>query len=106
MKVSAGQVVQDFAGAVEVGEEFFFLAEFAGVGDQAAAGAAGGVLDVQHLMIQDVLHGASRDSGAVHAAIEQDVIGAGVVTAELAAPTAGAPADVRAGEFSFEEFIV
>lgn len=65
----AGQVVQDFAGLVELGELFFFGAEFWGVGDQGAAGAAGGVLDVEHLVVEDVFYGALRDIGAVHAAV-------------------------------------
>ena len=57
-------------------------------------------------MVKDVLDGALRDVGVIHAAIEQDVVGAGVVAAELASPGASAPADVGAGEFSFEVFFV
>ena len=72
-----GQVVQGFAGLVELGELFFFGAEFGGMGDQRAAGAAGGVLDVEHLVVEDVFYGALRDVWAVHAAIEQDVPGPG-----------------------------
>jgi hypothetical protein len=63
------QVVEDFAGLVELGELFFFGAEFWGVGDQGAAGATGGVLDVKHLVVEDVFYGAFRDIGAVHAAV-------------------------------------
>lgn len=64
-----GQEVEDFAGFVELGELLFFGAEFWGVGDQGAAGAAGGVLDVEHLVVEDVFYGALRDIGAVHAAV-------------------------------------
>ena len=53
------------------------------------------MLYVEHLVIEDVLDGALRDAGAVHAAIEQDVARAGIVAAELAAPASGTPADVR-----------
>lgn len=60
------------------------------------------MFDVQHFVVEDVLDGALRDTWAVHAAIEQDVVGAGVVATELAAPGAIAPADVGASEFSFE----
>ena len=88
-------MVQDFAGLVELGELFFFGAEFWGAGDQGAAGAAGGVLHVEHLVVEDVLDGALWDAGSVHAAIEQDVARAGIVAAELAAPASGTPADVR-----------
>ncbi len=62
------------------------------------------MLYVEHFVVEDVLDGALRDVGAIHAAIEQDVIGAGVVAAELTAPGSIAPADVGAGEFSFEVF--
>jgi len=55
------------------------------------------VLDVEHLVVEDVFHGALRDVWAVHAAIEQDVSGAGVVAAELATPAFCAPADVGTG---------
>jgi hypothetical protein len=64
------------------------------------------MFDVKHLVVEDVLDGALGDVGAVHAAIEQDVIGAGVIAAELTAPRASAPTDVGAGEFSFEVFRV
>ena len=65
----ASQAVQGFASAVEVCELFFFGAEFGGVGDQRATGAASGVLDVEHLVVEDVFNGASRDVRTVHAAI-------------------------------------
>jgi hypothetical protein len=93
--VLAGQVVEDFAGLVELGELFFFGAEFGRVGNKRAAGAPGGMLDVEHLVIEDVFHGALRDVRAVHAAIEQYVTRSWVVAAELAAPTSDAPANVR-----------
>ena len=102
----AGEAVEDFAGLGELGELLFFGAEFGGVGDQGAAGAARRMFDVKHLVVEDVLDGALGDVGAVHAAIEQDVIRARVVTAELAAPGTSAPADVGAGEFSFKVFRV
>jgi len=42
----------------------------------------------------------------IHAAIEKNLIGAGIVAAELAAPGAFAPAKMRAGESSCEIFFV
>ena len=72
------------------------------MGDERAAGAARRMFDVQHLVIEDVLDSALRYIGAIHAAIEQDVVGAGVVATELASPGAIAPADVGTSEFSFE----
>jgi hypothetical protein len=95
---SAGEGIQYFAGAGEIGEAFFFGAKFRGVGEKGAAGAAGGMLDVEHFVVEDVLDGELGDVGAIHAAVEEDLVGAGVEAAELAAPGAGAPADVGALE--------
>ena len=66
---SAGEVVEDAAGAGEIGEEFFFGAEFGGMGEEAAAGASRGMFDVKHLVVEDVLDGDLRDGGMIHAAI-------------------------------------
>ena len=52
------------------------------------------MLDVEHLVEEDVLDGAERNAGMIEAAIEQDLVRTGVVTAELASPAAKAPADV------------
>src|SRR5882757_9249949 len=102
----AGEAVEKAAGAVEIGEEFFFGAEFAGVGDKRATGAACGMFDVKHFVVEDVFDDELRDEGMIHAAIEKNLIGAGIVTTELAAPRASAPAEMRAGERAAEEFLV
>ncbi len=65
----ASEVVEDAAGAGEVVEEFFFGAEFGGMGDEAAAGAARGMLHVEHLMVEDVFDGDLRYAGMIHSAI-------------------------------------
>ena len=66
---SAGETVEDAAGAGKIVEESFFGAEFGGVGDEAAAGTSGGMFDVKHFVVEDVLDGDLRDGGVVHAAI-------------------------------------
>ena len=92
----AGKTVEDAAGASELLEALFLFAEFTGVRNERAAGAASGVLDVKHFVEENVLDGEARDLGTVHAAIEEDLVGSGIVTTQLAAPRAGAPADFRA----------
>ena len=64
------------------------------------------MFDVKHFMEEDVFHDELRDAGMVHAAIEKNLIGARIVTTELAAPGAGAPAEMRTHKVSFEEFSV
>jgi hypothetical protein len=62
-------VVEDAPGAGEIGEEFFFGAEFGRMGDKAATGAACGMFDVEHLVVEDVFDGDLRDAGMIHSAI-------------------------------------
>ena len=103
---SAGQAVEEAASPVEFGEEFFFGAEFAGVGDERAAGAARGMFYVEHFVVEDILDDELRDEGMIHAAIEKDLVRARVVAAELAAPRTSAPAKMRALESSCEELSI
>ena len=65
----AGEMIENTTRAGEIGEEFFFGAEFGGMGDEAAAGAARGMLDVEHFVVEDVFDGNLRDAGMIHAAI-------------------------------------
>jgi len=95
-------MVEDFAGQGELIEAFFFGAKLRGVGHEGAAGAPRGMLDVKHLVKQDVLDDKLRDAGPVHAPIQQYLIGTGIIAAKLAPPTANAPPDVGPAEFSTE----
>jgi len=101
-----GEAIQEAAGAFELGEEFFFGAEFAGVGNKRTTGAARGMFDVKHFVVEDIFDDELRDERMIHAAIEKDLIGAGIVATELAAPRARAPTEMRAGERAAEEFLV
>jgi len=104
--LGTGQAVEKAAGAVEFGEEFFFGAELAGVGDERAAGATRGMFNVEHFVIKDVFDDELRNKRMIHAAIEKDLVGAGIVTAELAAPAAGAPTEMGSSERTAEKFPV
>src|SRR5215470_16893748 len=95
-------MVEDAAGGREVREALLFFTEFAGMGDQAATGAARGMLDVKHLVEENVLDGQPRHSRPIHAAIEQDLVRAGIIAAELAAPTSFTPADMGALELALK----
>src|ERR1700749_3067214 len=74
--------------------------------EKAAAGAARGMFDVKHFVVKDVFDGDLGDAGMVHAAIQEDLIGAGVVAAELSAPASSAPADVGTAESAREIVVV
>ena len=102
----AGEAVEEAAGTFELGEQFFFGTEFAGVGDERTAGATRGMFDVEHFVIKDVFDDELRNMRVIHAAIEEDLIGTGVVATKLAAPATIAPAEMRASERAAEKFLV
>jgi hypothetical protein len=52
-----GQVVEDSPRASEIGEDFFFGAEFEGTGYEAAARATHAMLDVEHFAVEDIFKG-------------------------------------------------
>ena len=64
------------------------------------------MFDVKHFVVEDVFDDELRDEGMIHAAIEEDLIGAGIVATELAAPRASAPTEMGARERAAEKFLV
>ena len=102
----ASEAVEDAAGACEFREALLFFAKFAGMGDHGAAGTASGMLDVQHLVEQNVFHSARWNAGTIHAAIQKNLIGAGIVTAKLPPPVSRAPANVRALQLAGKVFSI
>jgi hypothetical protein len=70
----------------------------------AAAGFdADGVLEVKHLVVEEVLDRAARGVGAVEDAADDDGVVGGVVMAEHAAGVMGAPGESGAAEEAVEE---
>src|SRR5215471_12315172 len=96
LRGSTRQAIENAARTGKVGKALFFLAQFAGMRDQRATRAPGRMLDVQHFVKQDVFHGKLGNAGAVHAAIQQDLVQTRVIATELAPPTPSAPANVGA----------
>jgi len=87
-------------------EAFFLGAKFRGVGDYAATGAARGMLDVQHFVEENILHHKLWNAGTVHAAVQDDLVRAGIVATELAAPSPCAPSHVWAVEFARKVLLI
>src|SRR5260370_33874086 len=96
MGASASEAVEDAPRALEFRKALLLRSKFPRMRDHAAAGAARRVLDVQHLVIQNIFHGARRNVRAIHPAIQQNLIRSGIVTSELPPPAPRAPSDVRA----------
>src|SRR5260370_20787097 len=103
---SPRQPVQHPARALEFRKAVFLGTKFPRMRDHAAARPSSRVLDVQHLMKQNVFHGAGRNAGTIHAAIEKNLIRPRVVTAKLSPPGPGAPSDMRALQLSREVFSI
>jgi hypothetical protein len=90
-------------GGVEFGEEALFGLELAGVYAAAAGLDANGMLEVEHLVVEEVLDGAARCVGAIEDAGDDDGVVGGVVVAEHAAGVVGAPGEGGAAEEAVEE---
>jgi hypothetical protein len=69
----------------------------------AASFDADGMLEVKHLVIEEVLDGAARGVGAVEDAADDDGVVGGVVVAQHAAGVVGAPGERGAAEKAVEE---
>src|SRR3989442_15631047 len=83
--------IQDAPRAFEFRKALLFFAKFPRMRNHAAARAASRVLHVQHLVKQNVFHSARGNARAVHPAIQQNLIGPGIVRPELPAPASRAP---------------
>lgn len=101
-----GETVEKAAGTVELRKELFFGAKFPGMRDERAAGASRGMLDVEHLVIEDVFDDELRNGRMIHAAIEKNLIGAGIVTTELASPGPSTPTQMWTSKAPIEELPV
>src|SRR5206468_5792251 len=92
---SAGETVEDAAGAFEFAKAFLFFAKSPRMRNHAATRPARRMLHVKHFMKQNILHGACWNTGTIHAAIQQNLIRPRIVTSELPAPASRAPTDMR-----------
>jgi hypothetical protein len=90
-------------GGIEFGEEALFGLELARVDAAASGFDADGMLEVKHLVVQEILDGAARSVGPVEDARDDDGVVGSVVVAEHAAGVVGAPGEGGAAEESVEE---
>jgi hypothetical protein len=90
-------------GGFELGEEALFGLELAGVNAAAAGLDADGMLEVEHLVVEEILDGAARGVGTVEDAADDDGVVGGVVVAEHAAGVMSRPGEGGAAEESVEE---
>src|SRR5260370_42343804 len=96
MGASASEAVEDAPRALEFRKALLLRSKFQRMRNHAATRAASRVLDVQHLVIQDIFHRTRRNPRTIHPAIQQNLIRSGIVTAELPPPAPRAPSHVRA----------
>ena len=90
-------------GLVELREETLFGLKLARVDAAAAGFDADGVLEVEHLVVEEVLDGTARGVGTVEDAADDDGVVSCVVVAEHATGVVGAPGEGGATEEPVEE---
>ncbi len=90
-------------GLFELGEEAFFGLKLARVDAAAASLHADGVLQVKHLVVQQIFDGAARRVRAVEDAADHDGVVRGVVVAQHAAGVVGAPGEHGLAQKTVEE---
>jgi hypothetical protein len=90
-------------GLFEVGKETLFSLELARMDAAATGFHADWMFQVKHLVIQQVLDGASRSVGSVEDAADDDGVVGRVVVAKHAARVVGAPGKRGAAQESVEE---
>ncbi len=84
-------------------EAGFLGFELAGVDAAAQAARLDGVLEVKHLVVEQVFDGVARAGGAVEDAADDDGVVGGVVVAERALGVVFAPGEFGAAEEPAEE---
>jgi len=87
----------------ELGEEGFFGLEFTGVDAAAEAAHFYGMLEVEHLVVEQVFEGVAGAGGAVEDLAYDDGVVGGVVVAEGALGVVLAPGEVGSAEQAAEE---
>ncbi len=90
-------------GGFQLREEALFGLELAGVDTAATGFDADGVLEVEHLVVEEVLDGAAGGVGAVEDAGDDDGVVRCIVMAEHAAGMVGAPCEGGTTEETVEE---
>jgi hypothetical protein len=78
-------------GGFEFGKEALFGLKFAGVNAPASGFDADGMLQVEHLVVEQVLDGAAGSIGAVEDAAHHNGVVSGIVVAQHAAGVVGTP---------------
>lgn len=84
-------------------EQLLLGVELGGVDAAAAAAQSDGMLQVQHLVVDDVLDGVAGDGEVIEDSADDDGIVGGVVVAEDAACPGRAPAHARASHESVKK---
>ena len=90
-------------GSFELGEEALFGLELAGVNATAAGFDADGMLEVEHLVVEEILDGAAGGVGTIEDAADDDGVVSGVVVAEHAASVVSRPGEGGAAEEAVKE---
>src|SRR4051794_5965234 len=90
--------LEECLGFVELRKTFFFLDERSRMDATPGASKLHRMLQMQHLVIDDVLHRITWHIGAVEKAADHDGVVSGIVVAEVAAGVVRAPGKTGAAQ--------
>ena len=93
-------------GFIQVRKEFLFSLKFRGVHTAAATAQLHGMLQVQHLVVDDVFHGVAGNPRVVEDAAHDDSIVRRVVMPQPVASVVSAPGHPRPSEQAIKELLV
>src|SRR5208282_792608 len=97
---------QELLSMGQLGKEFLFVQKFSRVHAAAAAPEFYRMLQMQHLVEQDVFDGVAGHAWMVEDAADDDGVVGGIVVAETAAGVVPAPGELRASHEPVEEAVV
>src|SRR5713101_3065356 len=103
---SARKPVQDTPRAFEFPKAFLFFSKFPRMRHHGAARPASRMLHVEHLVKQNIFHRARRNLRAIHPAIQQNLMGSGIIAAKLPPPAPRAPSNMRALQLALKVFYI
>jgi hypothetical protein len=90
-------------GGIEFREETLFGLELAGVDAAATGFHSDGMLEVEHLVVEEVLDRAARSVWAIEDAADDDCVVSGIIVAEHAARVVSAPGECGSAEKAMKE---
>ena len=103
---AASECLEERLRVGELRELFFFVLELPWMDTTPSAARPDRMLEVEHLVVDDVFDGIARHPRVIEQAADDDGVVGGVVMSEASARMGSAPCQLRAGQQAPEESLV